>query len=161
MSEYAKSPSYLWASLRLSSVMLTRGMHLDRGTTFRKGNGIFILDSVAVWCKVLGQLTGGDSAGARTQKEFFKTAPSLRLADYRKLARPVRDELGPELRSTFLAVQTVLTQVGHPKIRSFQLVQTMTWEDGRADFRLIRDLLMGFEALPQHHDERLLRLGRL
>jgi hypothetical protein len=161
MNAYVKGPDYVWASLKLTSAMLTRGMHIDRGTALGNGRGIFVLDSVAVWCKVLGQLTGGNSMGARVQKGFFEAAPSLRLTAYRKLVRPVRDELGAELRSTFQTVQTALAQASHPKSQAFQLAQTLTWEDKRANFRLVRDLLLGFEALPQYQDESLLRLARL
>jgi hypothetical protein len=137
--------------------MLTRSMHVDRATTLGGGHGIFVLDCMAVWCKILGQMANHDSLRAATQKEFFRAASPLRLTAYRGLVRPIRNELGPEMRSTLQAVGTTLSQVGHPKSEAFRLVQTLRWEDPRANYRLVRDLLMGFDALPQQYrDESLL-----
>ncbi len=155
--QYVKSPAYLWVGVWMTSRRLWHESgYRDRAANPDQRTGIFILDSIAVWCKVLAQFTGGDSLEARRQMQFFETAPSLKLTAYRKLIRPVRDELGEELQESLKEVQTRLHRIAPQRSQTFAFAQTLRWENPQANRQLVSKLLMGFDVLPQYQDPQLL-----
>lgn len=156
MNTYITSPAHLWVGLRLTRLMLTRHTYPNRGEARGYGDGVFILDHLAVSCKALGLLTGGDTRGAQEQRRLLAELSPLPLKDYGRRVRPIRQEMREELLPAFRWVRTTLRDARHPKADVFETVLKLSWQDQRATPRLIGDLLLGFDALPQYKDVGLL-----